>query len=1072
MTCGTSSVRSVGGILGVLDKYQQQLPPLCECPCRVYADTRDDSDEEVTTTASKESPFESLISKHLFDGSTLLWDPQNHGTRSTRSSSTARAQSDFQDLNAEAQLYTLSPSLLAKLDDDTIDQNVERERCQEYGFAYDESRTTRRRLFFGSMIADEAFSVLQTVATEARDVFHTVAFIESNTTGAFVPRDWRFPPQSNRRRMLGTLYGNSTTVTVDYYISGNETMSFIQKLHLPGTSQAYKQMLFEHQIRQQVLERWGRNGMKPEDVAVFADADEMFTRDFLRALQICDIAEFRPGQDCRAPKILGSAHVFEASPECIVDGMKLWKPDALIGECLDTIGNSTLHPPPKRIFKDRQNFRSEGHGRDGKTYDHYFAMHGSRAMYKGRKMYPLWTPADIRGVGGGRQVTRKVTSFHLHNNFESGEELRTKYLKYAEDIPRAANVPLSLIHEDIALAVACVYRWKDMGKSRKRLVGGFSAIDGQSGSTPILYQDDNIRKSIHDHFKNLVMQDEKQYGSANGACKSWACDNCDRNNCDMSKIPSYKSPGRRFSTSVSSIAAGAATVSRDDFFSAFDQGFPLPTGSKQTDDSGAKDVLMLYRGEKTLPKGKEGTAAATVFPTDTGETTDLPHLSVDSAVANCDNVLVVNLRNPFDGSAGEAPNQCLALISGYGGSHVHRWRSNDRYDKTLALVNGNRPARSFKPEGMRGRFMDVPDFRNAELHRSRTLRYLQTLDEALDTLRPILEKIARKRIIRNRDEKGTVVIMAANTGFSSLISNFCCASLAKGIDISNVLVFATDRASYDNAQALGLAAFHTEKYLGSLPEAAAAAQSDPDFNAMTLAKVAGAHMSILLGYNVLFQDADVVWYQDPVEYFLRHGRPGETPHDIMFMDDGNPSNIFAPYRANTGFYFVRSNDRTRYLFQSLIFAADQIVAKNDQTTMAALMPVHIGLHGLRAKTLDWRLFPGGREYQREKKFVEDVVLDGKPIDGCANETRPYIFHMHWTQSRDAKLLYMKQSGMWHLRDQCFDKSAIEVLPANMGRKRVNATHTEYTSLCCSSTPLISCNGNDRPQVAECRKKAS
>ena len=1074
MTCGTDSSGYVGaGILSVLDQYQQQPPPCkCNCPC-LDADARGTYEKDPITTMSEESIFESLEEKHLLDGGTLLWDPQNHAALS--SGSGLAMTSDCKESDAEEQLlYTLPPSVLAKLDDETIDPDIETRRCAEYGFAYDESRKARRRLFYGSMISDEAVQVLQTVATEVRDVFHTVAFIESNITGAFMPRDWRFPPHSKRRRMLGTMYGDSTKVTVDYYIHENATESFVQGLRIPDPLPAYKQIMFEHQIRQQVLKRWHRNGMQPDDVAVFGDADETFSRDFLRALQMCDVPEFRPGQDCKAPKILGTAHVFEASPECVVDGMKLWKPDALIGECLDTIGNETLHPPPKRVFKGKQNFRLDGHGRDGNTYDQYFAMHGARAEHDGKKMYPLWTPADIRGVSGGRQVPKRViTAFHLHNSFKTGEELRNKYLKYAEDIPRAASAPLSLIHEDIALAVACVHGWKDMGKTTKRLVGGFSAINGRSGSSPILYQDKSIRKSMHNHFKNLVAQDEIRYGSANGACKSWRCDYCDRDVCDMSKIPSYQSPRRRFSASVSSIATGAATISRDEFFSAFDHGFPLPTGSQQTDDGGAKDVLMLYRGENTLPKGREGTAAATFFSTDNGGNAELPSLSVDSATAHCDNVLVVNLRNPFDERAGEAPKQCLALTSGYGGPNIYRWKATGHYNETLSLLDGNgMNSRRFKPEGIRGRFMDVPSVKSSELHRSGTLRYLQSLDEALDTLRPILENIARKRSRRNTKEKGTVVIMAANKGFSSLISNFCCTSLANGIDLSNVLIFATDTASYENAQALGLSAFHTEKYLGPLPEEAAAEQSNPDFNAMTLAKVVGVHMSILLGYDILFQDADVVWYRDPTEYFLQDGLAGDRTHDvdIMFMDDGNPLNIFAPYRANTGFYFARSNDRTRYLFQNLIFAADQIVAKNDQLTMAALLPVHIGLHGLRAKTLDWRLFPGGREYQGERSFVEDVVLDGKPIVGFPNDTRPYIFHMHWTQSRDIKLVYMKQSGMWHLRDKCFDKSVKDVLPANRGNERVNSTHTAYASLCCSSTPLISCNDNNSPQVAECRKK--
>ena len=60
--------------------------------------------------------------------------------------------------------------------------------------------------------------------------------------------------------------------------------------------------------------------MKPDDVAIIADADETFTRDFIRALQVCDIPQFEPGQNCQAPKLIASTLVLESSPECVTMG--------------------------------------------------------------------------------------------------------------------------------------------------------------------------------------------------------------------------------------------------------------------------------------------------------------------------------------------------------------------------------------------------------------------------------------------------------------------------------------------------------------------------------------------------------------------------------------------------------------------------------------------------------------------------------------------------------------------------------------------------------------------------------
>ena len=475
------------------------------------------------------SIFAELESKRLLDGNKLLWDPQIDYGPLEVTPSTGEEEPD---------IYEIPPSVLAKLDDGgVIDADTEIKRCQKYGFEYDASRKQRRRLFFGGMIADESFNILQTVATEMRNVFHTVAFIESNSTGSHMDRSFRFPPYSTRRSILDRLYGDNTTVTVDYVILSKEAKDF--NMNLKDFTTMKRQILMEHELRQQVLERWQRNGMRLDDVAIFGDTDEMFTRDFLRALQTCDVPEFRPGQDCKSPKILGRAHIFEASPECVVGNVKLWKPDAMIGECVDGTGDKNIHPPPKRLW-GRQNFRAPGHGYDG-NYEDYFASHGSKAITNGKRMYPLWTPADFRGVEGGRQVPKEINAFHLHNFFSSGQEIRDKYFKYAENLPRAQNVPLGLIHEDIALSIACLYGTKDLGKARKLQVGGYASLD--PASTPILYQDEGFRKFDHSRFRNLVLKDESTHGHAIGACDNWNCDGCSGQKCIFAFIDSYRPPG-------------------------------------------------------------------------------------------------------------------------------------------------------------------------------------------------------------------------------------------------------------------------------------------------------------------------------------------------------------------------------------------------------------------------------------------------------------------------------------------------------------------------------------------------
>jgi hypothetical protein len=101
-----------------------------------------------------------------------------------------------------------------------------------------------------------------------------------------------------------------------------------------------------------------------------------------------------------------------------------------------------------------------------------------------------------------------------------------------------------------------------------------------------------------------------------------------------------------------------------------------------------------------------------------------------------------------------------------------------------------------------------------------------------------------------------------------------------------------------------------------------------------------------LGYNILFQDVDLVWFRDPLKLFdqykLTNGllsdrkdrlpiwsnddskyipqimkqhtenNPFRRPVDAYLSDDGQRSLRYTPFYANSGFYFLFSNDRTIY----------------------------------------------------------------------------------------------------------------------------------------------------------------
>lgn len=73
---------------------------------------------------------------------------------------------------------------------------------------------------------------------------------------------------------------------------------------------------------------------------------------------------------------------------------------------------------------------------------------------------------------------------------------------------------------------------------------------------------------------------------------------------------------------------------------------------------------------------------------------------------------------------------------------------------------------------------------------------------------------------------------------------------------------------------------------GSIPKKAAGRYADKTFTAIMMAKVYCVQMTIMLGYDVLFSDVDMVWYKDPLQFFHNTSSPSYN-FDIYFQDDGS-----------------------------------------------------------------------------------------------------------------------------------------------------------------------------------------
>jgi len=482
----------------------------------------------------------------------------------------------------------------------------------------------------------------------------------------------------------------------------------------------------------------------------------------------------------------------------------------------------------------------------------------------------------------------------------------------------------------------------------------------------------------------------------------------------------------RFNGKVKKFAAGIAQVDKTELFAAFDNGFPESHGINR----GSEEAFILYSGTKSMPTDAK-LQRKIMFDDGMG----VPVTGVATATENCETLNFVTTQ-AYRGAA-----QCLVIAGHYESYHVRKWMRN-KPEEELQLV-GRGYQGPTKPDEF-----TPPKERALALNRERLQKYLSTLKDLEQDLKPILKRIAKKN---------TVIVMVCNKGQSDLLMNFVCSSKARGFDISQILLFATDDETQKLATSLGLESYFDKRNFDDMPTEEAKQYGDRAFAAMMYPKVIGVQIVNKLGYDVLFQDVDIVWYKDPLVAFHDTNSPLHK-FDVLFQDDGARSMRYAPYSANSGFYYVRHNPKTQYLFTSLLYHGDMIIGTGShQQVLASLLTEHNSLFGLTVKVLKGEDFPGGFHFHSKSRA---------PIfkDIASKKKLPYLFHMSWTENKDNKLLFMQQMGMWYVTDTCDSGKAHDLLLE--GGTKVQSS--EFTNTCCAKEAIITCHYKDKPSIIPCK----
>jgi hypothetical protein len=406
-----------------------------------------DPDVPINSYIKKKKTIKTNPSSETMSSSILVADAVAVAvTNSSFSSSESKPEIEKKEKEINEKIKSKIPKFiidpLYKNEQDRIDYNITDEnRCKQFGVdVLPKGERNKRRIFFGSMLANENSDVLLAHAIEVYNKYDIIALVESNTTHFNTPRTMNFYPNNNsnaRTLIESELFGlkEKTNVYIDYWLENEEDLLYMQR---------------EVEQRNTIWKRWVKQGMKPNDIGIMADLDEIVSRDFLNSLQVCDYPklrydpEIRP--DCQAPKMILSSIQFEGSPKCIKQ-YEWFHPDLILGNCLLDVGDNSGRVIPKRsVNKDSH---GNSHLNININKGNRIPKWGSRNYNEyptdiiKYKRFPLWDGRDIREVNGNSEgLTNYVhpyseghstyaaygTAYHLHNWFNDLEILRHKYV--------------------------------------------------------------------------------------------------------------------------------------------------------------------------------------------------------------------------------------------------------------------------------------------------------------------------------------------------------------------------------------------------------------------------------------------------------------------------------------------------------------------------------------------------------------------------------------------------------------------------------------------------------------------
>lgn len=261
------------------------------------------------------------------------------------------------------------------------------------------------------------------------------------------------------------------------------------------------------------------------------------------------------------------------------------------------------------------------------------------------------------------------------------------------------------------------------------------------------------------------------------------------------------------------------------------------------------------------------------------------------------------------------------------------------------------------------------------------------------------ERLQKIRALCGNLNTDTYVISTFNEPYIILFQNFIASCDQNGINIRDkAIMFPMDAPSYKACLDLNITAYFEEGVYGPTTSKHGN-YGDSDFRTCMFMKNAVIQDMMELGFDLLFQDIDMVWLNDPIPYLEQLTELNK--YDFLFMYDGKNLR-FQPLYYNSGFCYIRNNDFSRYTWQVIFDHYDMVWRYGSQQ-----IPVNIVINcfrekGLRTNLLDEDKFLNGHNVKPDKSRIHNIKKD------------TFVIHVSWTGNLSYKLMKLRENELWYL----------------------------------------------------------